>query len=226
MISKMHTASLRGLDEIPAFLSGSAALKFEAPSRFEAYARITTGLRQLGFLRLGRQGRGLIHAYLLKVSGVLRAQLTRLIGQFTQTGRIVDRRGSPAHPFLRQYTADDVRLLADVDALHSTLSGPATRKLCERALSVFGDQRFIRLAGISNGHLHNLRKATIYRRLREPAAIHIPTNELQISLARAAIHQGAHIFRLQGQRDLQTPGVSTPIPWSYRPNESFANRRN
>lgn len=45
-----------------------------------------------------------------------------------------------------------------MDALHSTLSGPATRKLCECMFEVFGDARFERLAGISNGHLHNLRQ--------------------------------------------------------------------
>ena len=39
------------------------------------------------------------------------------------------------------------RSLAEVDALHGTLSGPATRQLCIRALHVFGD------AAVSNGHL-------------------------------------------------------------------------
>jgi hypothetical protein len=50
--------------------------------------------------------------------------------------------------------------------LHGTLSGPATRKLCERASTVFGDQRFERLAGISNGHLYNLCHSTGYQRIR------------------------------------------------------------
>ena len=49
-----------------------------------------------------------------------------------------------------------------MDGLHGTLSGPATRKLCERAWQVFGDARFERLAGISNGHLYNLRRSRPY----------------------------------------------------------------
>jgi hypothetical protein len=45
--------------------------------------------------------------------------------------------------------------LAEVDALHGTLSGPATRNLCERMYHIYGEARFERLAGISNGHLYN-----------------------------------------------------------------------
>ena len=53
-----------------------------------------------------------------------------------------------------------------MDALHGTLSGTTTRKLCERALTVHGDARFERLAGISNGHLYNLRGHKTYQSVR------------------------------------------------------------
>ena len=72
----------------------------------------------------------------------------------------------PSRPFPRRYTTADLLLLAEVDALHGSLSGPATRKLCERAYVVFADARFQRLAGISNGHLYNLRQSQTYRRRR------------------------------------------------------------
>ena len=45
-----------------------------------------------------------------------------------------------------------------MDALHGTLSGPATRKLGERMFEVFGDTRYERLAGLSSGYLYNLRQ--------------------------------------------------------------------
>ena len=86
--------------------------------------------------------------------------------QFTGGGRIQDRRHAPAVPFVRRYTAEDIRLLAEMDALHGTLSGTTTRKLCERAIKVHGDVRFERLAGISNGHLYNLRHHQTYRAVR------------------------------------------------------------
>lgn len=57
----------------------------------------------------------------------------------------------------------DAVLLAEVDTLHGTLSGPATKKPMERAFHVFGDARFERLAGISVAHLHNLRGSKLIR---------------------------------------------------------------
>jgi hypothetical protein len=59
-----------------------------------------------------------------------------------------------------------VALLADMDARHGTVSGPATKKLMERAFLVFGDARFKRLAGISVSHLYNLRGGKQYQKTR------------------------------------------------------------
>ena len=59
------------------------------------------------------------------MTGLSRAQLTRLIRQHRDTGRVEDRRGRPpAKPFERRYTAADIRLLAQVDAT-GQMSGPA-----------------------------------------------------------------------------------------------------
>ena len=99
--------------------------------------------------------------YLAKVTGLSRAQLTRLIGQHRRTGRIEDRRGgAPARPFERRYTASDIRLLAQVDAQLGQMSGADTRKVLRRQWEVFGDARSERLARLSNGHLYNLRASS------------------------------------------------------------------
>jgi hypothetical protein len=166
MIVKLHSQRPQTLEEIRAFLAGSTPLDFEVPSREEAYEWIEASLRELAYLRLGKADKGLVKAYLEKVSNVSRAQMTRLITQFRTTGTVRDRRGRPANAFTKRYRAQDVALLAELDALHGTLSGPATRKLCERAYSVFGDPRFERLARISNGHLYNLRHSCGYQRQR------------------------------------------------------------
>lgn len=166
MIVTLKTQGLQTLEQIQAFLEGTQTLGFEAPARTAAYDWIAAELRRWGYLRLSKAGKGLVRRYLEKVTGISRAQLGRLIAQFRHSGRIRDRRGAPSKPFTRRYTAADVRLLAELDALHGTLSGPTTRKLCERAYTVYADQRFARLAGISNGHLYNLRQSTGYQRLR------------------------------------------------------------
>lgn len=162
----LKTQGLQTLEQIQAFLEGSQALDFQAPSREAAYDWIAAELRRLKYHRLAKADKGLVRRYLEKVTDISRAQVTRLISQFRRTGQIRDRRASPAKPFARRYTAADVRLLAEVDALHGTLSGPATRKLCERAYQVFGDRRYERLACISNGHLYNLRRSAGYQRVR------------------------------------------------------------
>ena len=162
----LKTQGLQNMEQIHTFLEGAQPLGFEAPARDAVYGWISGELRRFRHARLGRTDKGLIRRYLEKVTGLSRAQITRLIRQFLDTGSIRDRRGAPARPFPRRYTDADIRLLAEVDALHCTLSGPATRKICERTCQLFGDARFEHLASISHGHLYNLRQSRTYQRLR------------------------------------------------------------
>ncbi len=92
----------------------------------------------------------------------------------------VGRFGPPAQPFARRYTEADVRALVTLDRLHGKLSGPATRKLAERAFHVFDDSAYERLATISVGQLYNLRASAGYRRQRghyEPTRSRIAIGE-------------------------------------------------
>ncbi len=162
----MQTHGLQSLDQIRSFLEGNQIVEFDRLERKVAYEFVGQTLGRFAYARLGRADKGLIRRYLCKLSGLSRAQVTRLIAQFHKTGRIQDQRSTPTRPFPRRYSDADILLLAEVDGLHDTLSGPATRKLCERACTIFGDARFERLAGISNGHLYNLRQSQIYRRRR------------------------------------------------------------
>jgi len=162
----LHTQGLQTIDEIQAFVNGSQAAGFEIADRHEAHRFIERTLRQFRYAQRCRSDKGALRAYLMKVTGLSRAQITRRITQFRETGRVRDCRAGPAKPFARRYTAADCRALADLDALHGQLSGPATRRLCQRAWWVFGEARYKRLAGISNGHLYNLRHATSYQRRR------------------------------------------------------------
>ena len=149
--------------QVRAFVSGNEPISFTLEDRHAAYGWITDTLRQFGYARCKRVDKGVLRRYLLKVTGLSRAQVARCIAQFTDGGAIRDRRRAPAVPFVRRYTAEDIRLLAQMDALHGTLSGTTTRKLCERAFKVHGDARYERLAGISNGHLYNLRRHKTYQ---------------------------------------------------------------
>jgi hypothetical protein len=164
MIVMLQTQGLKTLDDVRGFLAGNQAVEIQTPNREAAYAFIAQSLSRFSYRRLGKADKGLMRAYLAKMTGLSRAQLTRLVARHQGGERLDDRRGPPARPFARRYTPEDVRLLAEVDALHGHLSGPATRKLCERAWRVFGDAPYERLAGISNGHLYNLRVSKTYQR--------------------------------------------------------------
>lgn len=167
MIVNLDTRRLKTLDDIRGFLAGSGQFELSITDRAEAYRWIEETLRQLRYATLGRSDKGSVRRYLEKVTGLSRAQVTRLIGQFLECSRIRDRRGAPAKPFPRRYTPADVKLLAATDVLHGQPAGPAVRKLCERAFELFGDQAYQRLARISNGHVYNLRNSAGYRRHRQ-----------------------------------------------------------
>ena len=167
MIVTLHTQGLQTLAQVFAFVSGNEPISFTLTDRHATYGWMSDTLRQFGYVRCRRADKGVLRRYLLKVSGFSRAQVARCITQFTTGGgHIKDRRRAPAIPFVRRYTVDDIRLLAEMDVLHGTLSGSTTRKLCERAFKVHGEARFERLAGISNGHLYNLRQHQAYQCMR------------------------------------------------------------
>ena len=62
------------------------------------------------------------------MTGLSRAQLTRLVGRYLATGR-VRIKTSHRHRFPTRYTRADIEILAQVDEAHQSLSGPATRRI-------------------------------------------------------------------------------------------------
>ena len=170
MILTLDTERLRTLSEVRAFLDGSHPVDFRLVDRDDAYGFVRRTLVRFRHTTLDKPSKGLLRRFLGKVTGLSRAQLTRLIGQYRATGRIEDRRRGPARPFERRYTAADVRLLAETDEILGGLCGAATRRVMQRQFEVFGDRRFERLAGLSNSHLYRLRGSTSYRRRRTSMA--------------------------------------------------------
>lgn len=166
MIVTLHTEHLSSLEQIERFLNGTAEIDFRAPDRTTRRDWIERVLHQFHYAHRQRRERGLLLRFLTKVTGYSPAQMKRLIKQLRTEHHLRDRRGPPAKPFAYRYTAADQQALAELDALHGNLSGPATRKLAERALHLFGDARYQRLAGISVAHLYNLRRAAGYQRAR------------------------------------------------------------
>ena len=162
----MNINELREIQQIKDFLSGSQAVAFGIyGTKDEAYIWVQKTLKQFGYLQLSKKDKGVIIQYLMKVTNYSRQQITRLIGQYREKGEII-RSQRTVNGFKTKYTAADTLQLAKLDELHGTLSGPATKKLCERGLLIFGQQELKRLATISVSHLYNLRKSNGYTRQR------------------------------------------------------------
>ena len=166
MIVSLQAHRLKTVEQIRDFLSTSGEVTFRHTGRASAYAFCRRTLVGVRYSSLGRAEKGTVKAYLEKVTGLSRSQVTRLIRQYRETGRIVDRRGPPANAFAGRYTKADIGLLAEVDEMLGQMCGHSTRAVMRRMLEKFGDERFERLAYISNGHFYNLRNSTTYRRRR------------------------------------------------------------
>jgi hypothetical protein len=179
MTIEMPDADRLTIEQMQEFLRGSRAMKFLRRGREAWYQLLEQVLSRQHYVRLSRPHRGVVRRYLRKLTGVSRAQLTRLIGRWRERQEV---RPLPAQrpKFPRRYPSSDIALLAQTDAAHSDLSGPALRRILQREYQVYGRQQFQRLAGISVSHLYNLRKSESYRRRRVRVE---PTRSRQVAIA-------------------------------------------
>ncbi len=114
------------------------------------------------YASLNRQGKGLVRSYIARMTGLSRAQVTRLITAYGKAGR-VKATAYQRTKFASRYTAADVDLLAYVDKAHGNLSGPATRRILEREYGEYHQAAYQRVSAISVAHLYRLRNSDAYR---------------------------------------------------------------
>src|ERR1043165_3160648 len=159
----MDDSGASSLEQIRAFLAGSGEVRFAGLRRQEVYGWIERTLVRHEYARLDRPGKGLVRRYVARMTGLSRAQVTRLIREYRQTGRVKAAEYQRTR-FARHYTAADVDLLAYVDKAHGNLSGPATRRILEREFTEYGQAAYQRLSEISVAHLYRLRNSQAYRK--------------------------------------------------------------
>jgi transposase InsO family protein len=174
----MGNAESLSREQIREFLKSSEPIEFAGCGRNEKYAWVERVLKAQNYGELSKPERGVVRAYVRKVTGMSEAQTTRLIRTFRDHGEV---RAAPyrRHQFRVRYVPEDVALLAEVDRAHERLSGPATRRILEREYEQYGDKRYERLAKISVAHLYNLRASARYR---NQAAVWEPTRPSAIAI--------------------------------------------
>ena len=72
------------LEQIRAFLEASAEVGFQGRNRQELYSWINRDFASSNATRIESRETGLVRRYLGKMTGMSRAQVTRLIGQYLQ----------------------------------------------------------------------------------------------------------------------------------------------
>ncbi len=147
----MQEGEKLSLEQIRAFLDASQEIQFEGKRRQEVYDWITRLLRQHGYRTQGKAVRGLLRRYVAKMTGLSRAQVTRLIGRYLEHSEVKES-SRRRHRFPSRFTQADLELLAKVDEAHETMSGPATRKILEREWEIYKHPEYERLATVSVAH--------------------------------------------------------------------------
>lgn len=159
----MDDSQATSMEQLRALVAANNMVRFIGQRREEVYEWVERTLVRHEYAGLRKPDKGIVRLYIAQMTGLSRAQVTRLISAYQQTGRV------KAVPYQRDkfatvYTAADVKLLAYVDRAHANLSGPATRRILEREYSVYGQAAYLRLAAISVAHLYRLRNTEAYRK--------------------------------------------------------------
>ena len=167
----MNETQLCTIEQIEQFLIGSAQIEFSTSGDDnERYAHVSRVLKRFDYPGRNRRERGVLLRYLQHTSGYSRAQVTRLIARWyaNRLAPVPLTKGyrAPAAPFARKYTSSDIERLVEMDKANEDVCGPAIAHLLQRAYSIYGDERYERLASLSVSHLYNLRKSAGYQLLR------------------------------------------------------------
>ena len=157
----MNDHHLTTLEQVRAFLDGTQSVEFSLTTQSERYDFIRRTLIRFAYHRLSKPDKGLLLSFMTHISGYSRIQVKRLTKTWLKRGQLQPL-PSAGNGFTCKYTAADRHLLAELDELHGTLSGPATKKLCERAWQLFKLPEYQRLGGISVAHIYNIRHSKIY----------------------------------------------------------------
>jgi transposase InsO family protein len=167
MVIDMNETKLSTISQLTVFLEGTFEVQFQgAGEDAKRYEFIVSVIGRFGYRHLARAHKSVVFAYLLRTSGYSRAQLRRLLRRVLDGELLKKRYRGPRKGFVRRFQQSDIALLAATDALHGTLSGPATKMIMQRAYTLFGEARYQRLCSISVSHLYNLRAQRSYQQRR------------------------------------------------------------
>ena len=123
MVIDMNVSKLDTIEQIKEFLDGTAEVEFSNPTDASALrAFVVTVLRRYRYFGLSKGPRGVLFAYLQRLTGYSRQHVSKLIAQYRDTQSLKPRKRVSRTSFTRQYTVEDIALLAQTDSLHEWLA--------------------------------------------------------------------------------------------------------
>jgi len=153
-----HIININQLKEI---IKVTRDFEFKAKTLKEKYEWVDEVLGRFKYFSLKKKNKVIVREYIKTMTGLKRAQTTRLIQRKKKIGKIVPGYGK-RNKFKITYTPSDIARLIETDNWHSRLSGQATKTIFQREHDVFGRKEFERLKNISISHIYNLRETRQY----------------------------------------------------------------
>jgi len=158
----MNDSTLISIDDVKRFLKSSNQVQFEKKYKTEAYQWIEQTLVKFGYMSLNKRHKGIIKQYITKMTQYSRAQITRLISQYIETGHILQT-DYQRNSFNKIYSDTDIKMLAQTEELHEFINGAAIKKILKSMAKK--DPSYKNLSEISVSHIYNLRKSVCYKRI-------------------------------------------------------------
>jgi hypothetical protein len=158
----MNNSTALSLAEIKDLLKSSEKIEFKSQAKNDRNKWICDVMRNQKYFKRSRPDKTLLKKYIMKMTGLSKSQLTRLIKEYKKQAALKSK-AYKRNSFPVIYKKSDIELLAEVDNAHSRLSGPATVKILKDDFKIFGKTEYENLKNISVAHLYRLRQVPRYR---------------------------------------------------------------
>lgn len=156
----MMDSRLDNFTKLKSFLTGAENISFNDCPKKEKYVFVKDSLNRFNFRKLKKSERGLVRAYIQKITGYSNTQTTRLVKAYL-VGRLVFKRYK-RYVFPTRYAPADIALLCKTDNAHGRLNGRTTKEILLREYQTFKKEAYKIISGISVAHIYNLRQTRFY----------------------------------------------------------------
>lgn len=158
----MNDSHFNSVEEIKKFLQSSDGLSIKIATQEERYKWIGQILLRFRYRKLRKGERGIIKAYIAKLTGYSAIQIKRLIKKYFKGRLKYSLLTRSRNKFEIRYHAPDIALLIETDKAHQCLSGKATKIILQREYGIFGKIEYKTISEISVSHIYNLRQTRQY----------------------------------------------------------------